>query len=460
MMKEGVKKGLIVLAAGCMLMTACGQDESAKTQGFTQSLEEEQSEADSALETFEQASEALDNAIEKRDEPDKEKVSAPEKENDAKVTPQSTGTAAELPEFTVDGSTELPGNFFISFVYTRNLIMLDGKGNIVWSKHEDQPSEDVHTGLWDFKKHVIDGKTYYSYHDQIADYDNFGFAGFAPGERVILDENFDEIKRITFEKSDTVEKGHPLDGHDFLMIDLDHYFLSGYLKDTIYNHPDHPEGSSVVYSYIQEVDHGKAVWDWKSVDYPELYELVVTDGSDTADDFANEKTDVPDVFHFNAMRLDDDGDLICSFRHLSTILSLDRSKQTGQIKWKLSGKGDNFGLSDAEKTSCQHYVTVDGDNVMVFNNGNKEKKTDIRIYSLDKRNMKAKEVRILEVPGKFSSACGDVQHISDDIYMLGWGKGENDNKCMSVYDFATEKELISVSLANPKNFTYRCVYYD
>ena len=46
------------------------EDKSAKTQGFTQSLEEEQSEADSALEIFEQASEALDNAIEKRDERD------------------------------------------------------------------------------------------------------------------------------------------------------------------------------------------------------------------------------------------------------------------------------------------------------------------------------------------------------------------------------------------------------
>ena len=70
MLKKAIMKGLIVLAAGCMLMTACGQDESAKTQGFTQSLEEEQSEADSALEIFEQVSEALDNAIEKRDERD------------------------------------------------------------------------------------------------------------------------------------------------------------------------------------------------------------------------------------------------------------------------------------------------------------------------------------------------------------------------------------------------------
>lgn len=371
-----------------------------------------------------------------------------------------TGAVEGLPAYTVEGSTDLPGNFFISFVYTKNLIMMDGKGNVVWSKHEDQPDKDTHTGWWDFKKHVIDGRTYYSYHDQNADCDNYGFAGFAPGDRVIMDENFNEIKRIRFEESDTVEKGHPLDGHDFLMIDPDHYILSGYIKDTIYNHPSYPEGSGVVYSYLQEVDHGKVVWDFKSIDYPELYDLVVTDGSDTADDFANEKTDVPDIVHFNAMRLDDEGNLICSFRHLSTILCLDRTKQTDQIKWKLSGKGDDFGLSDDRKTSCQHYVTVDGENVMVFNNGNRDKKTDIRIYSLDTDNMKADDVKILEIPGKFSSACGAVQHIADDKYMIGWGKSENDGKCMSVYDFASNEELMSVKLENPMNFTYRCVYYE
>ena len=76
-------------------------------------------------------------------------------------------TGAEgLPVYTVHGETDLPGNFYLSFVYSRNLIMMDGKGNVVWSKHEEQPEEGMHTGLWDFKKHVIDGETYYSYHDQ------------------------------------------------------------------------------------------------------------------------------------------------------------------------------------------------------------------------------------------------------------------------------------------------------
>ncbi len=447
---KNIRKMCAALIAGSMLLTACGETPAERTEGITHVLEEEKAKTDEAEKEYEEASKEL------KEEELEELLDNGKKKEDASPY---TGAVEGLPEYTLEGSTDLPGHFFISFVYTRNIIMMDGKGNVVWSKHEDQP-EGSTTGWWDFKKHVIDGKTYYSYHDQIAEYDNFGFEGFAPGDRVILDENFNEIKRITFEQSDTVEKGHPVDGHDFLMIDLDHYFLSGYLKDTIYNHPDYPDGSSVVYSYLQEVDHGKTVWDWKSIDYPELYSLVVTDGDETADDFANEKTEVPDIVHFNAMRLDDDGNLICSFRHLSAILCLDRTKQQDQIKWKLSGKGDDFNLTEDQKTSCQHYVTVDGDSVMVFNNGNRDKKTDVRIYDLDKANMKVNEVYMLEIPDKFSYACGAVQHVKGEQYVIGWGKSMKDAKCMSVYDFAADKELMSMTLANPKNFTYRCVYYE
>lgn len=41
-----------------------------------------------------------------------------------------------LVEFTVDGETDVKGNFYISFPRSRDFIMLDGKGNVVWSKHE------------------------------------------------------------------------------------------------------------------------------------------------------------------------------------------------------------------------------------------------------------------------------------------------------------------------------------
>ena len=41
--------------------------------------------------------------------------------------------AKGLPNISVEGKTDLPGNFFLSFVFSRNLIMLNGKGEIVWS---------------------------------------------------------------------------------------------------------------------------------------------------------------------------------------------------------------------------------------------------------------------------------------------------------------------------------------
>lgn len=368
--------------------------------------------------------------------------------------------AENLPEFTVHGETDLPGNFYLSFVFSRNLIMLDGKGNIVWSKHEEQPEEGMTTGLWDFKKHVIDGKTYYSYHDQTGAYDSYGLEGFAPGERVILDADFNEIKRITFEETDTVEQGHPLDGHDFLMIDPDHYILSGYTKDTVYNVPGYPDGSSVVYSYLQEVENGKAVWDWKSIDYPELYELTVTDASENAADYANQHTDVPDIIHFNSMRLNENGDLVCSFRHISSILCLDRSKNEDQIKWKLSGAGDEFGMAEEQKSSCQHYASVDGDYITIFDNGNRTGTTRICAYKPNTESKTLDMFRSYAIGGKFSSACGDVQRLSGETFMIGWGHTTNDAVCMGVYDFEKGEELLSVELANPVNFTYRCVYYE
>ncbi len=361
------------------------------------------------------------------------------------ASPQQASTspvvAEGLPAIHVEGSTDLPGNFYLSFVYSRDIALLDGKGNIVWSKHEDQPAEGASTGWWDFKKHVVDGKTYYSYHDQTGAYDSYGLEGFAPGERVILDENFNEVKRITFEASRVTKKGDPLDGHDFLMIDLDHYILSGYIHETVYNVPGYEGGSQVVYSYLQEVKDGEVVWDWRSADYPELYALTVTDGTPTAADYANAQTDAPDIMHFNAMRLDDNGNLVCSFRNLSTILCL-------------------FGLPEYEKSSCQHYVTVDGNRFTVFDNGNKNELTRVVSWKVDTTGKTAEAVDIHSFNGKFSRACGSAQRVKDDLYVVSFGAATKDLEYMAVIDFATGEKQLSLTLDNPQDFTYRCVYFE
>ena len=45
------------------------------------------------------------------------------------VTPANDNQAeANYLPVTVQGETNLPGNFYLSFVYSRNLVLLDGKG--------------------------------------------------------------------------------------------------------------------------------------------------------------------------------------------------------------------------------------------------------------------------------------------------------------------------------------------
>ncbi len=68
---------------------------------------------------------------------------------------------------------------------------------------------------------------------------------------------------------------------------------------------------------------------------------------------------------------------------LCSILCLDRTKQTDQIKWFLSGGNDEFGLSELEKTNCQHYVSLDGDYIMAFDNNNRNQSTRIICYRID-----------------------------------------------------------------------------
>lgn len=368
----------------------------------------------------------------------------------------------EKAQIIVEGQTDLPGHFFLSFPFSRNLIMLDGKGDVVWEKYEPFASPDQPGAFWDFKKHVVDGETYYSYHDQTGSYDNYGLTGYGPGERVILDKDFNEIKRITFEESSVVPKGFPLDGHDFLLIDLDHYILNGYIKDTVYNIPGYENGSDVVFSYLQEVKAGEVVWEFKSIDYPELYDQVAVHSySQTGvNDFANEKIAAPDYIHFNSMDLDEDGNLICSFRHIHALLCLNRSAEENQILWTLSGVGDEFGLTDIQKSSAQHTAFVDGNYITIFDNGNRNGTSRVVGYCIDPEEKALKAFRSYTLGGKYSEACGSAQHLDGEVYVIGWGATMGNPEAMSVVDFAKGETLMSVSLKNPMNSTYRCLYFE
>ena len=63
-----------------------------------------------------------------------------------------------LPEIKVEGNSNTPGDFFLSFISTRSIVKTDNDGKIIFYRNED--GDDMHYGLWDFKAHQLGGKTY------------------------------------------------------------------------------------------------------------------------------------------------------------------------------------------------------------------------------------------------------------------------------------------------------------
>ena len=299
-----------------------------------------------------------------------------------------------LPPIAVTGASQTPGDFFVSFINTRSIVKTDNEGKILFYRNED--SEDTQYGLWDFKAHQIDGKTYYSYHSTDSHPENtFVFTGHNPGERVILDANYREVARLTAVATQKNAGDTALDGHEFLMLGEEHYIVMSYLQVEADNIPDqniytgepidHADKAVLVAAYIQEIDHGEVKFEWLSTEHPELYSMTVTEQSDTANQFTNTDPDTYiDYVHLNAIAIDDDGNLVLSCRHLNSMIKVDRVGGTGNLIWALSGHGDVFGLTDNQDTSGQHFLRYHGNGYFsAFNNNNKEGLTNLVMYHLD-----------------------------------------------------------------------------
>ncbi len=384
-----------------------------------------------------------DFALDKISETDKIQVQLTQGETTRTFNINTLNT--HIPEITVEGTANTPGDFFVSFINTRTIVKADNAGNILYYRNEDSP--DTQYGLWDFRTHQIDGKTYYSYHSTESHPESIVFTGHNPGERVIMDENYNVVARIRAVATEKNKGDTSLDGHEFLMLGEDHYIVLSYLQVEVNNIPDvniytgapieHANNAVLVATYIQEIDHGEVVFDWLSTEHPELYSMTVTDETEGAADFTNTDPEVyVDYVHLNAIVVDDDGNLVVSCRHLNSMIKIDRNGGTGNLLWALSGVGDDFGLTDDQKTSGQHYLRYHGNGYFsAFNNNNDQGPTDLVLYHLNEDGTVLDEndgfqswlvpgtTKIeadLPCPPHDTYACGSFQLLGD-YGVAGWG---------------------------------------
>lgn len=330
------------------------------------------------------------------------------------------------------------------------------------------------SGFWDFKKHTVNGKTYYSYHAPDDNFAELMMNGYNPGMRVILDEKYNKVKTLHLSAAgDYVRNGDPVDGHDFFMFDLNHYILSSYIKRFVPEHQipsgvNHSEGGCyVAAAYLQEVQGGKVIFDWWSTDYPEL--MTYGDSAFASDgvfDFMNTTDQRPDYVHFNAIQVLDDGNWFCSFRHISTLLKIDRKSGTGNIIWRLSGSGDDFSMPESEKTHGQHYARLQQDGtVTLFDNGNGNNVSKVVQFKINEGARTISDYADYSSGDYFSTACGSHILVGTS-HIVGWGVpgGTNEtNRILSEIDVPGQEtfslKFLQNQMENTFFATYRCVKY-
>ena len=353
-----------------------------------------------------------------------------------------------IPASVATGTATAPGDFYLSFVYLRLIEKMDNNGHILYYRYDPLPEEDCNTsksiGWWDFKKHIIDGTVYYSYHASNTKFHDWSFSGYNPGMRIVTDEHYNPIDTLQLlpSRDGFVSEGDPIDGHDFYLIDRRHYIMSAYI---------HRDG--VYAAYLQEVKDGEVAFDWWSTDLPEMNAPLDPCFAKSAGD---------DYVHFNSIDVMPDGNWLCSFRHISTIAKIDRMGETGHLLWSIRGTDLEDG-ADFHGQHCARWHENDS-TITLFNNANGVFHSRMLRLKVDPDTGELKDHTVLRDDGYFSVACGALSFSADNT-IVGWGMPGNNADCdrlVSEYD-ADGNEVFSLrreSNALDQNVffcSYRCV---
>ena len=327
-------------------------------------------------------------------------------------------------------------------------------GSILYYRYDPTPLAGTFNelGYWDFKKHVFDGRTYYSYHAPDDHFADRAFMGYDPGMRVLLDDRYVPVDTIHAlpSRDGYLKGGEPLDGHDFYFFSPTHWIASAsYIEREV-------DGKKLAVGYLQEVKDGEVVFDWWSSDHKEMADWC-SPIFDTSYDYV----------HFNSVQVLPDGNWLCSFRVLNSLLKIDHS--TGDILWRINGEA----LPENQSFYGQRYAIFHDDNTLtLFDNGNGHNPQFTRVLCLNV-NPETGEVSgggdMLNPGGDyFSQACGAVQLFSGGHFTVGWGwssEAGNNTRLITEHN-ADGREVFGLrrsasdSRPNSVNPSYRCVKYN
>jgi hypothetical protein len=288
--------------------------------------------------------------------------------------------------------------------YGNYIFILDNYGNIV-------DSTRVNGAPFDFK---IQPNGLLSY--GLGDY-----SGITPGNSNLKQYVLDSTLAVV--DSFQMKNGYLTDFHDFILLPNGHAMLMSYNTVTYDMSKIIPGGkpdAQVVIDVFQEQDANKnVVFEWRDIDF-----IPITDTDlRLTDPRINPST-------LNAFDLDNDGNLLFSFRNHSDIMKI--SRETGEILWRWGGLKNEFTFVGEHEENAPYYFArqhnvhrlLNGD-IVIFDNGEFHSPWYSRAaeYQIDEVNKIAELVSEYRYsPGNISTqAAGNAERLSNGGWFVGYG---------------------------------------
>ncbi|MFN8168924.1 MAG: arylsulfotransferase family protein [Candidatus Nanopelagicales bacterium] len=276
-------------------------------------------------------------------------------------------------------------------------------------------------------------------------------------DQVELDASFQEVARHrTVGLVDT-------DGHDVVVAADGSRYLLAYEPDP---------ATGLVDSVIQQQSAtGEVLFQWNSRDHVDVAAETVVDGRPNAPDYA----------HVNSIQVMADGDLLVSFRHLSSVFKIARTAHDGlaegDVVWRLGGHLSDFVFTDlaghADGGPCAQHTArqLANGHILMFDNGAWEQEplcidpadptgpevartpTRVTEWSLDEDTHEATMVWSFSVPTRYAVFAGSAERLPNGNTLIGWAASPE--SVATEVDPAGTMVWDLVRTSSPAYFTYR-----
>jgi hypothetical protein len=169
---------------------------------------------------------------------------------------------------------------------------------------------------------------------------------------------------------------------------------------------------------VQEVDirTGLVMWEWRSLGHVEV--------SQSYSPPPTSPTGYYDYFHVNSAQLLGDDSFLLSARNTWGVY--DVNAHTGAIVWQLGGKASTFALGPGVQFAYQHNARLlPNGEVSVYDDEGAPPVNPPARGEVVKIDTSARTAVLASAfvrkPGLLTTCCGNVQQLSGDRWMVGWG---------------------------------------